>query len=45
MKSITKTFGNHDGELGSSIPSDRHGSDDRLASPSNTSLSVDSRER
>ena len=44
MKSITRTFGNHDGELGS-ISSHGHSSDGRPANPSNTSLSVNSRER
>ena len=45
MKSITKTFGNHDDELGSSIPSHRRSSGGWPANPSNTSLSGDSGER
>lgn len=45
MKSISKTFGNHDDELGSSLFSQRHSSDGRPANPSNTSLSLAFRER
>jgi hypothetical protein len=45
MRSIARTFGNHNDELGSSIASHRHLCDDQPANPSNTSLSVDSRER
>ena len=44
MKSITRMFGNHDDELGLLMP-DGHSPDEWPANPSNTSLSIDSRER